>query len=175
MRRKVAVGVIAAIVVPASLAAVVAVARPAPQVVVPPVPPVVPRDTGAGEMLLVVVGGVYPSRAEADAAAASMQFGDVQGYYVAPVAQFQGFRQQVGEPGDFALVSAFRTQEGADAFVDFAQIQGNPAFLLPERVRTLGVRSARAFRGGVRRSRRRSSRLPRRTPSRGPCLRRHPG
>jgi hypothetical protein len=138
MSRKVAVGVIAAIVVPASLAAVVAVARPAPQVVAPPVPSVVPPDTGAGEMLLVVVGGVYPSRAEADAAAASMRFGDVQGYYVAPVAQFQGFRQQVGEPGDFALVSAFRTQEGADAFVEFAQIQGNPAFLLPERVRSLG-------------------------------------
>jgi hypothetical protein len=138
MRRKVAVGVIAAIVVPASLAAVVAVARPAPQAVVPPVPPVVPRDTGAGELLLVVVGGVFPSRAEADAAAASMQFGDVQGYYVAPVAQFQGFTQQVGEPGDFALVSAFRTQEGADAFVEFAQIQGNPAVVLPERVRSLG-------------------------------------
>src|ERR687898_219450 len=120
MRRKVAVGVIAAIVVPASLAAVVAVARPAPQVVVPPVPSVVPRDTGAGELLLVVVGGVYPTRAEADAAAASMPFGDVQGYYVAPVAQFQGFTQQVGEPGDFA------------------QMQGNPAFLLPERVRSLG-------------------------------------
>jgi len=67
-----------------------------------------------------------------------MQFGDVQGYYVAPVAQFQGFTQQVREPGDFALVSAFRTQEGADTFVEFAQIQGNPAFLLPERVRSLG-------------------------------------
>ena len=138
MRRKVAVGVVAAIVVPASLAAVVAVARPAPQPVVPPVPSVVPHDTGAGELLLVVVGGVYPTRAEADAAGAEMQFGDVQGYYVAPVAQFQGFRQQVGEPGDFALVSAFRTQEGADTFVEFAQMQGNPAFVLPERVRSLG-------------------------------------
>jgi hypothetical protein len=138
MRRKVAAGVIAAIVVPASLAAVVAVARPAPQTVVPPVPPVVPRDTGAGELLLVVVGGVYPTRAEADAAAGAMQFGDVQGYYVAPVAQFQGFRQQVGEPGDFALVSTFRTQEGADAFVEFAQTYGNPAYVLPERVRSLG-------------------------------------
>jgi hypothetical protein len=138
MKRKVAAGVIVAIVVPASLAAVVAVARPTPQAVVPPVPPEVPRDTGAGEMLLVVVGGVYPSRAEADAAAAQMAFGDVQGYYVAPVAQFQGFTQQVGEPGDFALVSAFRTQEGADSFVEFAQIQGHPAFILPERVRSLG-------------------------------------
>ena len=138
MKRKVAAVVVATVALSASLAAVVALARPAPQDVDPTVPPVVPPDTGAGEMLLVVVGGVYPSRAEADAAAASMQIGDVQGYYVAPVAQFQGFRQQVGEPGDFALVSAFRTQEGADAFVEFAQIQGNPAFLLPERVRSLG-------------------------------------
>lgn len=138
MRRKVAAGVIAAIVVPASLAAVVAVARPAPQAVVPPVPSVVPRDTGAGELLLVVVGGVYPTRAEADAASVAMQFGDVAGYYVAPVAQFQGFTQQVEEPSDFALVSAFRTQEGADAFVEFAQSHGNPAYVLPERVRSLG-------------------------------------
>ena len=138
MKRKVAAVVVATVALSASLAAVVALARPAPQDVDPTVPPVVPPDTGAGEMLLVVVGGVYPSRAEADAAAASMQIGDVQGYYVAPVAQFQGFRQQVGEPGDFALVSAFRTQEGADAFVEFAQIQGNPAFVLPERVRSLG-------------------------------------
>jgi len=30
---------------------------------------------------------------------------------VVPVAQFQGFRQEVGEPGDFALVSAFRTED----------------------------------------------------------------
>ena len=29
-------------------------------------------------------------------------------------------------------------QEGADAFVEFAQAQGNPAFVLPERVRSLG-------------------------------------
>jgi hypothetical protein len=138
MKRKVAVGVITTLAVSASLAAVVAVARPAPQPAHPPVGPVVPHDTGAGELLLVVVGGVYSTRAEADAAAAAMPFGDVQGYYVAPVAQFQGFTQQVGEPGEFALVSAFRTQEGADAFVELAQSHGNPAFVLPERVRSLG-------------------------------------
>jgi hypothetical protein len=40
-----------------------------------------------------------------------VSFGDLQGYYVVPIAQFQGFRQQVGEPGEFALVSVFRTEE----------------------------------------------------------------
>ena len=138
MDRRIVAGVIATVALFASLAAVVAVARPAAQPVQPPVGPVAPRDTGAGELLLVVVGGVYPTRAEADAAAAQMTFGDVQGYYVAPVAQFQGFTQQVGEPGEFALVSAFRTQAGADAFVELAQSHGNPAFVLPERVRSLG-------------------------------------
>jgi hypothetical protein len=57
------------------------------------------------------VGGVFPSRTEAEAANGTLVFGDLQGYYVVPVAQFQGFRQQVGEPGDFALVSVFRTEE----------------------------------------------------------------
>ena len=65
-------------------------------------------------------------------------FGDLQGYFVVPVAQFQGFRQQVGEPGDFALVSAFRTDEGAQAFADLAASFGNAATILPERVRSLG-------------------------------------
>jgi hypothetical protein len=88
-----------------------------PQPYGPPIGPKVARDTGAGELLLVVVGGVYPTRAEAQAANAQMVFGDLQGYYVVPVAQFQGFREQVGSPGDFALVSAFRTQEGASEFV----------------------------------------------------------
>jgi hypothetical protein len=70
--------------------------------------PALAPDNGAGELLIAVVGGVFPSRQEAEAANETLVFGDLQGYYVVPVAQFQGFRQQVGEPGDFALVSAFR-------------------------------------------------------------------
>ena len=121
----------------ASLAAVAAIARPAARPA-PPNGPAVTVDNGAGELLLVVLGGVYPTRAEADRAAEGMVFGDVQGYYVAPVGQFQGFRQQSGLPGDFALVSAFRTQEGAASFVELAHLFGYPATILPERVRSLG-------------------------------------
>jgi len=121
----------------ASLAAVAAIARPAARPARPN-GPAVTVDNGAGELLLVVLGGVYPTRAEADRAAEGMVFGDVQGYYVAPVGQFQGFRQQSGLPGDFALVSAFRTQEGAASFVELAHLFGYPATILPERVRSLG-------------------------------------
>jgi len=81
---------------------------------------------------------VFPSRQEAEAANASLVFGDLQGYYVVPVAQFQGFKQDVGEPGDFALVSVFRTDEGANAFAELAATFGNEATILPERVRSLG-------------------------------------
>ena len=104
----------------------------------PPIGPRVLADTGAGELLLVVVGGVFPTRAEAEEANAQMVFGDLQGYYVVPVAQFQGFEQEVGDPGDFALVSAFRTEEGAREFVQLAQGFGLPATILPQRVRSLG-------------------------------------
>ena len=104
----------------------------------PIVGPNVRTDSGAGEMLLVVLGGVYGTREEAEAANAAMSFGDVQGYYVVPVAQFQGFREQVGSPGDFALVSVFRTEQGAAEFAAAAQVFGHPATVLPDRVRSLG-------------------------------------
>ncbi len=103
-----------------------------------PVGPALAPDTGAGELLIAVVGGVFASREEAEAANETLVFGDLQGYYVVPVAQFQGFRQQVGEPGDFALVSAFRTEEGAREFADLAASFGNAGAILPERVRSLG-------------------------------------
>jgi hypothetical protein len=103
-----------------------------------PVGPVVPADTGAGELLLAVVGGVFSSRPEAEEANAALAIGDLQGYYVVPVAQFQGFRQEVGEPGEFALVSAFRTEEGAREFAGLAATLGIEATILPERVRSLG-------------------------------------
>lgn len=104
----------------------------------PPVGPMVRADTGAGELLLAVVGGVFSSRPDAEAAKAALAFGDLQGYYVVPVAQFQGFRRQVGEPGEFALVSAFRTEEGARDFAELAATLGIEATILPERVRSLG-------------------------------------
>jgi hypothetical protein len=97
-----------------------------------------PLDTGAGEMLLVVLGGVYGARDQAEAANAAMPFGDVAGYYVVPVAQFQGFRDQLAQPEDFALVSVFRTEQGAREFVDLATTFGYPARLLDTRVLSLG-------------------------------------
>lgn len=100
--------------------------------------PTMKPDTGAGEALLVVLGGVFGSREEAEAANAEMTFGDVQGYYVVPVAQFQGFQEQIGAPGDFALVSVFRTETGAQEFAAAAQMFGHPATVLPTRVRSLG-------------------------------------
>jgi hypothetical protein len=134
----IAVGLTVGVFATVAMFATVARSKPEPQPYGQPIGPVMAHDTGAGEQLVLVVGGVYPSRAEADAANADMVFGDLQGYYVVPVAQFQGFRQQVGSAGDFALVSAFRTQEGADAFVELAHTFDAPAVVYPDRVVSLG-------------------------------------
>jgi hypothetical protein len=131
-------GLIAGVLASVGIMAVAARTAPEPMPFGPPIGPSIGSDTGAGEMLLVVVGGVYPSRKDAEVANAAMTFGDLQGYYVVPVAQFQGFRQQAGEPGEFALVSAFRTEEGAQEFVELANAFGHPATILLERVRSLG-------------------------------------
>ena len=131
-------GLTVSLVVTIGLMAATAGTSPAPRPFGRPVGPAVPMDTGAGELLLAVVGGVYETRAEAEEANAAKPFGDVQGYYVVPVAQFQGFEQGAGEPGDFALVSVFRTEEGAQAFVELAAGFGYTATILPERVRSLG-------------------------------------
>ena len=139
MKRKQAIvaGLVAGVL--ASVGVMAAAAGTAPERSrVRPIGPALAPDNGAGELLIAVVGGVFPSRKDAEAANETLVFGDLQGYYVVPVAQFQGFRQQVGDPGDFALVSAFRTQEGADAFADLAASFGNAATILPERVRSLG-------------------------------------
>lgn len=131
-------GLMASLVITIGLMAVTARTSPAPRPYGRPAGPAVPRDTGAGELLLAVVGGVYQTRAEAEEANAAKPFGDLQGFYVVPVAQFQGFGQGVGEPGDFALVSVFRTDEGARDFVELAAGFGYTATILPERVRSLG-------------------------------------
>lgn len=136
-KTKIGVGLALGLATVAALATA-ALTAPEPQPYGPPVGPTMPRDTGEDEFLVVVVGGVYQTRAEAEEANATMAFGDVQGYYLVPVAQFQGFEQQVGEPGDFALVSAFRTEAGAQEFADMAAAFGHPATILPERVRSLG-------------------------------------
>ena len=140
MKRSIAIaaGVVVGFMATVVVFATVARTEPAGQPYGPPIGPSITPDTGAGERLVLVVGGVYASRADAEAANAEMVFGDVQGYYVVPVAQFQGFREGVGAPGEFALVSAFRTDEGASEFVEMARAFGAPAVIYPERVVSLG-------------------------------------
>lgn len=137
-RRMMVVGAVVVGLAATTTFAAVGLTAPEPQPHGPPIGPAMARDTGAGEMLVVVVGGVYPTRAEAEAANGEIAFADVQGYYVIPVAQFQGFQQQVGEAGDFALASVFRTEEGAREFAELAASFGHAATILPERVRSLG-------------------------------------
>lgn len=104
-----------------------------PEALTDPSVPRQPLDVGKGEELLLVVGGVYATRQEAVEANGSLSFGDLQGYYVVPVAQFRKFGEQLdalGRPGDFALVSAFRTPEGAQEFVLLAETFGAPATIV---------------------------------------------
>jgi hypothetical protein len=101
-----------------------------PPAVSDPAAPRVARDLGAGEELFLVVGGVFSRRAEA--AAAARPFGELQGYYVASVAQFQGLAEHLGaEMSDHVLVSAFRTEAGAREFMDLATAAGEAALLTP--------------------------------------------
>ena len=140
MKRSIAILVafVSAVVAAGGIVAAAAFTLPRSHIPDPLIGPNPPLDTGAGELLLVVLGGVYPTREDADTANEWMPFGDVAGYYDVPVAQFQGFREQIGNAGDFALVSVFRTREGADEFVELAHRFGYPAQLLGTRVRSLG-------------------------------------
>jgi hypothetical protein len=137
-RHAIVAGLTAGVMASAGVMAAAARTAPTERPYGRPIGPAIAADTGAGELLVVVVGGVFPSREAAADADAQLRFGDLQGYYVVPVGQFQGFEQQLSEPGDFALVSAFRTQEGAEAFAELAAAFGNPATILPQRVRSLG-------------------------------------
>jgi hypothetical protein len=114
-----------------------AMTAPEPQPYGEPIGPKAPQDTGAGELLLVVVGGVYPTRAEAEAANAQIVFGDLQGQYVVPVAQFQVSASKLGAPGS-SHCERVPDPGGADEFTLLAE---GPDFLpiLPERVRARGL------------------------------------
>lgn len=103
-----------------------------------PIGPRLAQDTGPGEILLAVVGGVYPTKAQADATNARLLFGDLAGYYVVPVEQFGGLREQLGVKTGYALVSVFRTDAGAAEFAALSRSFGNPATLLAERVQSFG-------------------------------------
>jgi hypothetical protein len=103
-----------------------------------PIGPRMGEDLGVGEYLLAVVGGVYATPEEAQAASDAMALGELQGYYVVPVEQFEGLGAQLGVPTGFALVSVFRSDEGAEEFATFMRGVGAPATVLAERVMSFG-------------------------------------
>ncbi len=121
---------------------VVAVAATAPVELGPPAlhdetVPRMPLDLGVGERLILVVGGVYDTHGEAEEAAAALSFGELQGFYVAQINQFAGLREAVGGAGSWALVSSFRTQEGAEEFAVLAGAAGADDSIITARVQSL--------------------------------------
>lgn len=139
MKRTIAVFVGLTMGALAVLGVIAAGGRAAPRSLRPAVAPFVFRDTGPGEYLLLVVGGVYDTEAAAEAGSAQMTFGDVQGYYVVPTAQFQDLRRRLARPGEWALVSAFRTELGAQEFARLArEVFGVPSAIVSGRVMSLG-------------------------------------
>lgn len=89
------------------------------------------NDLGAGERVLLVVGGAFPTRQEAEHANAGIAMGDVHGYYVASMDQFEGLRQRLSTDADYVLVSAFRTERGAADFMRVAMANDAPTLLTP--------------------------------------------
>lgn len=138
------VKVAAAVILGASVLLAPALAIPGQPAPTPGPDPMVRlvRDSGPGEVLRVVIGGVYATEAEATVANEAMTFGDVAGYFVVPVEQFLGLREQLGIETGFVLASVFRTDAGAEEFVALAQGFGAPALLVPSRVASLGGRYA---------------------------------
>jgi len=100
--------------------------------------PKLAEDRGEGERLLLVVGGSFATRAEAERANQTIRIADLQGFYVAPTDQFVGLDRVLGEAdAEFVLVSAFRTGRGAREFLDLAQSAGAAGFITP-RLQNLG-------------------------------------
>jgi hypothetical protein len=102
--------------------------------------PRMPVDVGLGERLLLVVGGVYSAPADAEAANSLLDFGEMQGFYVVPVEQFEGLRIQLPKDaeGSWALVSAFRTLAAANQFQAVARMAGAADAFVTSRVTSLG-------------------------------------
>jgi hypothetical protein len=104
--------------------------------------PTVPRtneDLGLGEELLLVVGGAFATRQEAEAMNEQIAIGDLQGFYVAEAGQFDGLDQVLGDSSlKYVLLSAFRTSKGARDFLDLVQTAGHSAFVTP-RLRNVGT------------------------------------
>ncbi len=109
-----------------------------PPALLDPSAPRLVEDRGAGERLLLVVGGAFDTREDAERANEGIRIGDLQGYYVAPTHQFVGLDRVLGEAGGgFVLVSAFRTGRGAREFLDLVRGAGGAGFITP-RLENLG-------------------------------------
>ena len=90
-----------------------------------------PYDMGVGEEVYLVVAGTFGTRRAAETANRAIVIGDLQGFYVASTDQFVGLSASLGAPaGQYALVSAFRTEDGAKEFQALAQSAGAPAILV---------------------------------------------
>jgi hypothetical protein len=90
------------------------------------------KDLGEGERVLLIVGGSFPTKADAESANEQILIGDLQGYYVARTDQFVGLRDFLGSRAEeYALVTAFRTDVGAREFLQIARAAGVPALPSP--------------------------------------------
>jgi hypothetical protein len=121
---------------------IVAATAPAPQLEPqaahdPSVPSLRP-DLGLGERLILVVGGVYPTQAEAEEANAQLHFGEMQGFYVDQIGNFGGLSSSLASRGAWVLASAFRTREGADQFAQLASQAGVENPIVTPRLVSLG-------------------------------------
>lgn len=103
-----------------------------------PTVPAEDPDMGIGERILLVVGGVFSDEQEARAANRAITIGELQGFYVARVGQFVGLDGILDTtPDDHVLVSAFRTEEGAEEFLAIVRAAGADGFIT-ERLENLG-------------------------------------
>jgi len=78
-RHAIVAGLAAGMMASAGVLAAAARTAPNPQPYGGPIGPAMASDTGAGELLIAVVGGVFDDRREAEAANEAMSFGDLQG------------------------------------------------------------------------------------------------
>lgn len=144
--KKLSIGIVSVALGAAALVGVqslVAATAPAPEQLGPPAvhDPSAARlrpDLGLGERLILVIGGVYPTQAEAEQASAALNFGEMQGFYVDQITAFEGLQSAVPWKGGWVLVSAFRTQEGADQFAQIAEQAGVANPIVTPRLVSLG-------------------------------------
>ena len=143
--KKLTIGIVSVALGAAALVgiqSIVAATAPAPELGPPashdPAVPGLRPDLGLGERLILVVGGVYPTQSEAEQANSQLRFGEIQGFYVDQIAGFAGLQSVVPPKGAWVLVSAFRTQEGADQFAQIAMQAGVANPIVTPRLVSLG-------------------------------------